>query len=160
MFNIWSAWSDRHIYSSCMQSSIMLFEKRKSEFMFMMWSCLLLFPRQPNLTLHSDRPDLPECFQLSVLPWAPCIYLWAVSPLYILYLKRNSRGYIMMSILNRIKTVRECLFRTLAKFLRMFPVMCLWWFIIFLCAGSWLDIVDSMLDRSVFFISWDEPGST
>ncbi|XP_067225111.1 ATP-binding cassette sub-family C member 3 isoform X4 [Chanodichthys erythropterus] len=59
----------------------------------------------PNLTLHSDRPDLPECFQLSVLPWAPCIYLWAVSPLYILYLKRNSRGYIMMSILNRIKTV-------------------------------------------------------
>ncbi|XP_051770130.1 ATP-binding cassette sub-family C member 3 isoform X4 [Ctenopharyngodon idella] len=62
-------------------------------------------PFWPNLTLRSDRPDLPECFQLSVLPWAPCIYLWVVSPFYILYLKRNSRGYIMMSILNRIKTV-------------------------------------------------------
>ncbi|XP_077085851.1 ATP-binding cassette sub-family C member 3 isoform X1 [Siphateles boraxobius] len=61
-------------------------------------------PFWPNLTLHSARPDLPECFQLSVLPWAPCIYLWVTSPLYILYLKRNSRGYIMMSVLNRIKT--------------------------------------------------------
>ncbi|XP_056096294.1 ATP-binding cassette sub-family C member 3 [Rhinichthys klamathensis goyatoka] len=61
-------------------------------------------PFWPNLTLHSDRPDLPECFQLSVLPWAPCIYLWVTSPFYILYLRRNSRGYIMMSVLNRIKT--------------------------------------------------------
>ncbi|KAK7134168.1 hypothetical protein R3I93_017543 [Phoxinus phoxinus] len=61
-------------------------------------------PFWPNLTLHSARPDLPECFQLSVLPWAPCIYLWVTSPFYILYLRRNSRGYIMMSILNRIKT--------------------------------------------------------
>uniref|UniRef100_A0A8C1S4N0 ABC-type glutathione-S-conjugate transporter n=1 Tax=Cyprinus carpio TaxID=7962 RepID=A0A8C1S4N0_CYPCA len=50
-------------------------------------------------------PDLPACFQLSVLPWSPCIYLWLTSPFYILYLKRNNRGYIMMSILNRIKTV-------------------------------------------------------
>ncbi|XDV45214.1 hypothetical protein PO909_013347, partial [Leuciscus waleckii] len=58
----------------------------------------------PNLTLHSARPDLPECFQLTVLPWAPCIYLWVTSPFYILYLRRNSRGYIMMSVLNRIKT--------------------------------------------------------
>uniref|UniRef100_A0A8C1S9C6 ABC-type glutathione-S-conjugate transporter n=1 Tax=Cyprinus carpio TaxID=7962 RepID=A0A8C1S9C6_CYPCA len=41
----------------------------------------------------------------SVLPWSPCIYLWLTSPFYILYLKRNNRGYIMMSILNRIKTV-------------------------------------------------------
>lgn len=61
-------------------------------------------PFWPNLTLHSARPDLPECFQLSVLPWAPCIYLWVTSPFYILYLRRNSRGYIMMSVLNRIKT--------------------------------------------------------
>uniref|UniRef100_A0A8C1S897 ABC-type glutathione-S-conjugate transporter n=1 Tax=Cyprinus carpio TaxID=7962 RepID=A0A8C1S897_CYPCA len=37
--------------------------------------------------------------------WSPCIYLWLTSPFYILYLKRNNRGYIMMSILNRIKTV-------------------------------------------------------
>ncbi|KAM9424656.1 LOW QUALITY PROTEIN: ATP-binding cassette sub-family C member 3 [Pholidichthys leucotaenia] len=58
-----------------------------------------------NLTLHSERPDLPLCFQLSVLAWLPCVYLWVVSPVYIFYLKRNSRGYIMMSILNRFKTV-------------------------------------------------------
>uniref|UniRef100_UPI0037E7E5A5 ATP-binding cassette sub-family C member 3 n=1 Tax=Semicossyphus pulcher TaxID=241346 RepID=UPI0037E7E5A5 len=58
-----------------------------------------------NQTLHTDQPDLPECFQLSVLSWLPCIYLWAVSPIYLFYLKRNNRGYIMMSIMNRFKTV-------------------------------------------------------
>uniref|UniRef100_A0A3Q3RKQ0 ATP-binding cassette, sub-family C (CFTR/MRP), member 3 n=1 Tax=Mastacembelus armatus TaxID=205130 RepID=A0A3Q3RKQ0_9TELE len=58
-----------------------------------------------NQTLHTDRPDLPECFQLSVLSWLPCIYLWAVCPIYLFYLKRNNRGYIMMSIKNRFKTV-------------------------------------------------------
>uniref|UniRef100_A0A3B3ZRN1 Uncharacterized protein n=1 Tax=Periophthalmus magnuspinnatus TaxID=409849 RepID=A0A3B3ZRN1_9GOBI len=55
-----------------------------------------------NLTLHSERPDLPQCFQLTVLSWLPCIYLWAVSPFYLLYLHRNRRGYIMMSIKNRV----------------------------------------------------------
>ncbi|XP_050979758.1 ATP-binding cassette sub-family C member 3 isoform X1 [Labeo rohita] len=58
-----------------------------------------------NLTKHTNLPDLPACFQLSVLPWTPCIYLWLVSPFYVLYLKRTNRGYIMMSILNRVKTV-------------------------------------------------------
>ncbi|XP_039991337.1 ATP-binding cassette sub-family C member 3 isoform X3 [Xiphias gladius] len=58
-----------------------------------------------NQTLHTDRPDLTECFQLSVLSWLPCIYLWAVSPIYLFYLKRNNRGYIMVSIMNRFKTV-------------------------------------------------------
>uniref|UniRef100_A0A8C1IM41 ATP-binding cassette, sub-family C (CFTR/MRP), member 3 n=1 Tax=Cyprinus carpio TaxID=7962 RepID=A0A8C1IM41_CYPCA len=66
---------------------------------------MLVFPQDSNLTKHTDLPDLPACFQLSVLPWTPCIYLWLTSPFYILYLKRNNRGYIMMSILNRIKTV-------------------------------------------------------
>lgn len=59
---------------------------------------------EANLTFHTDRPDLPECFQLTVLSWLPCIYLWAASPFYLLYLKRNNRGYIMMSIVNRFKT--------------------------------------------------------
>uniref|UniRef100_A0A668A6A6 ATP-binding cassette, sub-family C (CFTR/MRP), member 3 n=1 Tax=Myripristis murdjan TaxID=586833 RepID=A0A668A6A6_9TELE len=58
-----------------------------------------------NQTFHTDRPDLPECFQLSVLSWLPCIYLWAVCPIYLFYLQRNNRGYIMMSIVNRFKTV-------------------------------------------------------
>ncbi|XP_028333034.1 canalicular multispecific organic anion transporter 2 isoform X2 [Gouania willdenowi] len=57
-----------------------------------------------NQTLHTDQPDLPLCFQLTVLSWLPCIYLWVVSPIYLFYLKRNSKGYIMMSILNRFKT--------------------------------------------------------
>uniref|UniRef100_A0A8D3C946 ATP-binding cassette, sub-family C (CFTR/MRP), member 3 n=1 Tax=Scophthalmus maximus TaxID=52904 RepID=A0A8D3C946_SCOMX len=60
--------------------------------------------QEANQTLHTDRPDLPECFQLSVLSWLPCIYLWAVSPIYLFYLKMNNRGYIMMSIMNRFKT--------------------------------------------------------
>uniref|UniRef100_A0A3P9KLK6 ATP-binding cassette, sub-family C (CFTR/MRP), member 3 n=1 Tax=Oryzias latipes TaxID=8090 RepID=A0A3P9KLK6_ORYLA len=58
-----------------------------------------------NTTFHTDQPDLPVCFQLSVLAWLPCIYLWVVSPVYLFYLKRNNRGYIMVSILNRFKTV-------------------------------------------------------
>uniref|UniRef100_A0A672M398 ABC-type glutathione-S-conjugate transporter n=1 Tax=Sinocyclocheilus grahami TaxID=75366 RepID=A0A672M398_SINGR len=66
---------------------------------------MLVFPQDSNLTKHTNLPDLPACFQLSVLPWTPCIFLWLASPFYILYLKRNNRGYIMMSILNRIKTV-------------------------------------------------------
>uniref|UniRef100_A0AAQ6A569 ATP-binding cassette, sub-family C (CFTR/MRP), member 3 n=1 Tax=Amphiprion ocellaris TaxID=80972 RepID=A0AAQ6A569_AMPOC len=60
---------------------------------------------ESNETLHTDRPNLPECFQLSVLSWLPSIYLWAVSPVYLFYLKRNNKGYIMMSIMNRFKTV-------------------------------------------------------
>ncbi|XP_061612371.1 ATP-binding cassette sub-family C member 3 isoform X10 [Phyllopteryx taeniolatus] len=58
-----------------------------------------------NQTLHTDQPDLPLCFQLTVLSWLPCIYLWTVSPIYLFYLKKNNRGYIMMSIMNRFKTV-------------------------------------------------------
>ncbi|KAM6951721.1 ATP-binding cassette sub-family C member 3 isoform 2-T2 [Aplochiton taeniatus] len=58
-----------------------------------------------NQTLHTDSPDLPQCFQLSVLSWLPCVYLWAVCPVYLFYLKKNNKGYIMMSILNRFKTV-------------------------------------------------------
>uniref|UniRef100_A0A8C4I473 ATP-binding cassette, sub-family C (CFTR/MRP), member 3 n=1 Tax=Dicentrarchus labrax TaxID=13489 RepID=A0A8C4I473_DICLA len=75
-----------------------------------MLSASLLFPmccvslQVANQTLHTDRPDLPECFQLSVLSWLPCIYLWAVFPIYLFYLKKNNRGYIMMSIMNRFKT--------------------------------------------------------
>lgn len=65
-----------------------------------------MFLQVANQTLHTDQPDLPECFQLSVLSWLPCIYLWAVCPIYLFYLKRNNKGYIMMSIMNRVKTVR------------------------------------------------------
>uniref|UniRef100_A0A3B3S0J1 ATP binding cassette subfamily C member 3 n=1 Tax=Paramormyrops kingsleyae TaxID=1676925 RepID=A0A3B3S0J1_9TELE len=55
-----------------------------------------------NRTLYWDTPDLTECFQMSVLSWIPCIYLWLTFPFYFLYLKKNNKGYIMMSLLNRI----------------------------------------------------------
>uniref|UniRef100_A0A8C9VTB7 ATP-binding cassette, sub-family C (CFTR/MRP), member 3 n=1 Tax=Scleropages formosus TaxID=113540 RepID=A0A8C9VTB7_SCLFO len=66
---------------------------------------IYLFIDDPNLTLYTDSPDLTECFQMSLLSWFPSIYLWIAFPLYFLYLKRSNRGYIMMSLLNRVKTV-------------------------------------------------------
>ncbi|XP_027726377.1 canalicular multispecific organic anion transporter 2 isoform X1 [Vombatus ursinus] len=58
----------------------------------------------PNLTLHTDNPDLTPCFQNSLLAWAPCIYLWASLPCYLLYLRRRNQGYIILSGLCRLKT--------------------------------------------------------
>ncbi|KAL0984010.1 hypothetical protein UPYG_G00135860 [Umbra pygmaea] len=60
---------------------------------------------EANQTLHTDSPDLPKCFQLSLLSWMPCVYLWLTLPPYLFYLHRNNKGYIMMSILNKVKTV-------------------------------------------------------
>ncbi|XP_054832209.1 ATP-binding cassette sub-family C member 3 [Eublepharis macularius] len=57
-----------------------------------------------NLTLYTDSPDLTPCFQNTVLAWIPCFYLWAILPLYLMYLKRNKRGYIILSVLSRVKT--------------------------------------------------------
>ncbi|XP_072502792.1 ATP-binding cassette sub-family C member 3 isoform X1 [Notamacropus eugenii] len=58
----------------------------------------------PNLTLHTDNPDLTPCFQNSLLAWAPCIYLWASLPCYLFYLRRRNQGYIILSGLCRLKT--------------------------------------------------------
>uniref|UniRef100_A0A8D2LCX5 ATP binding cassette subfamily C member 3 n=1 Tax=Varanus komodoensis TaxID=61221 RepID=A0A8D2LCX5_VARKO len=64
------------------------------------------FPLQdPNVTLHTDTPDLTLCFQNTVLAWIPCFYLWCLLLLYYFYLKRNNRGYIVLSVLCRFKTV-------------------------------------------------------
>uniref|UniRef100_A0A673JQ49 Multidrug resistance-associated protein 1 n=1 Tax=Sinocyclocheilus rhinocerous TaxID=307959 RepID=A0A673JQ49_9TELE len=57
-----------------------------------------------NRTWQTHNPDLTPCFQNTVLVWIPCLYLWLFAPLYILYLKRNDRGYICMTHLNRAKT--------------------------------------------------------
>ncbi|XP_060620764.2 ATP-binding cassette sub-family C member 3 isoform X1 [Anolis sagrei] len=59
----------------------------------------------PNLTLHTENPDLTPCFQNTVLAWIPCFYLWCILPFYLFYLKRNNRGYIVLSVLSRFKTV-------------------------------------------------------
>uniref|UniRef100_A0A8C1YWK0 Multidrug resistance-associated protein 1 n=1 Tax=Cyprinus carpio TaxID=7962 RepID=A0A8C1YWK0_CYPCA len=57
-----------------------------------------------NRTWQTHNPDLTPCFQNTVLVWIPCLYLWLSAPFYILYLKRNDRGYICMTHLNRAKT--------------------------------------------------------
>uniref|UniRef100_A0A8D2LB62 ATP binding cassette subfamily C member 3 n=1 Tax=Varanus komodoensis TaxID=61221 RepID=A0A8D2LB62_VARKO len=62
-------------------------------------------PEDPNVTLHTDTPDLTLCFQNTVLAWIPCFYLWCLLLLYYFYLKRNNRGYIVLSVLCRFKTV-------------------------------------------------------
>ncbi|XP_068119210.1 ATP-binding cassette sub-family C member 3 isoform X2 [Hyperolius riggenbachi] len=58
-----------------------------------------------NLTLYTNMPDLTPCFQNTIIAWIPCIYLWAMLPFYILYLKYNKRGYIVLSMLCKAKTV-------------------------------------------------------
>uniref|UniRef100_A0A8C6PLB0 Multidrug resistance-associated protein 1 n=1 Tax=Nothobranchius furzeri TaxID=105023 RepID=A0A8C6PLB0_NOTFU len=49
-------------------------------------------------------PDLTQCFQNTVLVWFPCLYLWMCAPIYLMYLRSHSRGYICMSHLNKAKT--------------------------------------------------------
>ncbi|KFP99547.1 Canalicular multispecific organic anion transporter 2, partial [Haliaeetus albicilla] len=58
-----------------------------------------------NLSIHTDNPDLTPCFQNTILAWIPSIYLWSVLPFYLLYLKHNKRGYIVLSMLSRFKTL-------------------------------------------------------
>lgn len=65
-----------------------------------------LCPQDTNLSVYTDNPDLTPCFQNSLLAWVPCIYLWAALPCYLFYLKLHSRGYIVLSHLSRLKTVR------------------------------------------------------
>lgn len=65
----------------------------------------LLSSQDWNRTWQTHNPDLTPCFQNTVLVWIPCLYLWLFAPFYILYLKRNDRGYICMTHLNRAKTV-------------------------------------------------------
>ncbi|KAM4692498.1 LOW QUALITY PROTEIN: ATP-binding cassette sub-family C member 3 [Rhinophrynus dorsalis] len=57
-----------------------------------------------NLTLYTDNPDYP-CFQNTVLAWVPCIYLWVILPFHLVYLKYNRRGYIVLSMLSKAKTL-------------------------------------------------------
>ncbi|NWX50785.1 MRP3 protein, partial [Steatornis caripensis] len=58
-----------------------------------------------NLSIHTDNPDLTPCFQNTILAWIPSIYLWSALPFYLIYLKHNRRGYIVLSVLSRFKTL-------------------------------------------------------
>uniref|UniRef100_A0A8C0ZMU8 Canalicular multispecific organic anion transporter 2 n=1 Tax=Castor canadensis TaxID=51338 RepID=A0A8C0ZMU8_CASCN len=57
-----------------------------------------------NLTVYTNNPDLTPCFQNSLLAWVPCIYLWAALPCYLFYLRHHRCGYIVLSVLSRLKT--------------------------------------------------------
>ncbi|XP_056672583.1 ATP-binding cassette sub-family C member 3 isoform X2 [Monodelphis domestica] len=57
-----------------------------------------------NLSLYTDKPDLTPCFQNSLLAWVPSIYLWISLPCYLLYLRHQNQGYIILSGLCRLKT--------------------------------------------------------
>ncbi|XP_075908924.1 multidrug resistance-associated protein 1 isoform X2 [Petromyzon marinus] len=68
----------------------------------------------PNESLHSHSPDLSPCFQMSVLVWVPCLYLWISCPFYCAYLHRHKRGYIRMTLLCRAKLLCAVLLWLLA----------------------------------------------
>ncbi|XP_048465619.1 multidrug resistance-associated protein 1 [Rhincodon typus] len=57
-----------------------------------------------NKTWYTDNPDFTHCFQITILVWIPCIYIWICFPFYFLFLRYHDRGYIRMSLLNKIKT--------------------------------------------------------
>uniref|UniRef100_A0A8C3M273 Canalicular multispecific organic anion transporter 2 n=1 Tax=Chrysolophus pictus TaxID=9089 RepID=A0A8C3M273_CHRPC len=65
----------------------------------------LFFFQDANLSIHTDSPNLTPCFQNTILAWIPSIYLWTALPFYLLYLKRSKRGYIVLSVLSRFKTL-------------------------------------------------------
>ncbi|XP_062976293.1 ATP-binding cassette sub-family C member 3 [Elgaria multicarinata webbii] len=92
----------------------------------------------PNLTLHTDSPDLTLCFQNTVLAWIPCFYLWCLLPFYIFYLKRNNPGYIVLSVLSRFKTVFA------------FLLWCVCWANLFYAFHG---IVQSRTPPTVYFVS-------
>uniref|UniRef100_A0A8C8K2Q5 ABC-type glutathione-S-conjugate transporter n=1 Tax=Oncorhynchus tshawytscha TaxID=74940 RepID=A0A8C8K2Q5_ONCTS len=60
-----------------------------------------------NRTWYTDKPDLTECFQNTVLVWFPCVYLWLLAPFYALKLYCHDCGCIRISTLCTAKTVSQ-----------------------------------------------------
>uniref|UniRef100_A0AAR2L873 ABC-type glutathione-S-conjugate transporter n=1 Tax=Pygocentrus nattereri TaxID=42514 RepID=A0AAR2L873_PYGNA len=52
-----------------------------------------------NQTWYTHTPELSDCFQNTVLVWAPCIYLWVCSPFYCLHLYCHGRDRLPFSLL-------------------------------------------------------------
>ncbi|XP_065096312.1 multidrug resistance-associated protein 1 [Paramisgurnus dabryanus] len=52
-----------------------------------------------NQTWYTHNPELSDCFQNTVLVWAPCIYLWVLSPFYFLHLYCHGRRPLPLSSL-------------------------------------------------------------
>ncbi|KAF4797403.1 Canalicular multispecific organic anion transporter 2 [Turdus rufiventris] len=89
-----------------------------------------------NLTIHTDNPDLTPCFQNTILAWIPSIYLWSALPFYLLYLKRSKRGYIVLSVLSRFKTLLATLLIQYERLrgIQSSGVLIIFWFLSVLCA--------------------------
>ncbi|KAJ7399807.1 hypothetical protein BTVI_110378 [Pitangus sulphuratus] len=89
-----------------------------------------------NLTIHTDNPDLTPCFQNTILAWIPSIYLWSALPFYLLYLKHNKRGYIVLSVLSRFKTLLATLLIQYERLrgVQSSGVLIIFWFLSVLCA--------------------------
>ncbi|XP_020670742.3 ATP-binding cassette sub-family C member 3 isoform X1 [Pogona vitticeps] len=92
----------------------------------------------PNLTVYTDNPDLTLCFQNTILAWAPCFYFWFILPFYLFYLKCNNRGYIILSMLCRFKTMFA------------FCLWCVNWANLFY---SFHGIIQSRTPPSVYFVT-------
>uniref|UniRef100_A0A8C7QVJ6 ABC-type glutathione-S-conjugate transporter n=1 Tax=Oncorhynchus mykiss TaxID=8022 RepID=A0A8C7QVJ6_ONCMY len=65
------------------------------------------FKQDWNRTWYTDKPDLTECFQNTVLVWFPCVYLWLLAPFYALKLYCHDCGCIRISTLCTAKTVSQ-----------------------------------------------------
>uniref|UniRef100_A0A673MY43 ATP-binding cassette, sub-family C (CFTR/MRP), member 6a n=1 Tax=Sinocyclocheilus rhinocerous TaxID=307959 RepID=A0A673MY43_9TELE len=77
-----------------------------------------------NQTWYTHNPELSNCFQNTVLVWAPCIYLWVLSPFYCLHLYCHGRGRLPLSSLCSAKLVRQTafyLFKHLYTFCTFWP---------------------------------------
>ncbi|OXB59403.1 hypothetical protein ASZ78_009703 [Callipepla squamata] len=89
-----------------------------------------------NLSVHTDNPDLTPCFQNTILAWIPSVYLWTALPFYLLYLKRSKRGYIVLSMLSRFKTLLATLLIQYERLrgVQSSGVLIIFWFLSVLCA--------------------------
>lgn len=50
--------------------------------------------KDTNLTWYTNKPDLTECFQKTILVWVPCIFLWIFSTMEAYYLLNSKRRNI------------------------------------------------------------------
>ena len=61
--------------------------------------------------MNTTRPDLPDCFQQTVLVWAPAAFLWVCLPIYAFLLSRTPTLYSLRykTPLNTFKIVSTAL---------------------------------------------------
>ncbi|XP_076672367.1 multidrug-Resistance like Protein 1 isoform X1 [Andrena cerasifolii] len=58
-----------------------------------------------DLVWNSDDPDIPECFQKTILIWVPCAFLWVFSEIEVYYLLNSKKRNVPYTWLNISKQV-------------------------------------------------------